>query len=61
MPRRGLRCEAYFYDALLARSRGDESRANARLRDVLRTEHRNYYEYRMARFLLKPETTVASP
>lgn len=61
MPWRGLRCEAYFYDALLARSKGDESRATARLRDVLKTGHRNYYEYRMARFLLKPETTVASP
>ena len=53
VPLQGLRCEFYFYDALLARSRGDVPHMKERLAGVLDTNYRLYYEYRMAQYLLR--------
>jgi lipoprotein NlpI len=52
MPRLGMKCEAYFYDALLAESQGDFIRRKDSLKEAVRTECRNYFEYAMAKYLL---------
>jgi hypothetical protein len=50
--RRGMLCEALFYDALLAETTGDRDRRVESLRLVLATNRRDYFEYKMAQFLL---------
>ena len=55
LPRLGMLREAYFYDALLARSEGDYNRMRRRLQSVIETQQRNYIEYFMAKFLLAEE------
>jgi hypothetical protein len=51
-----LRCEAFFYDALLQGATGDVETRKARqvesLQRVTATHSYNYFEYQMARFLL---------
>ncbi len=51
--RRGMLCEAYFYDALLAEAKGDKGRRRISLEKTLQTNYRDYPEYMMAQFLLK--------
>jgi hypothetical protein len=58
LPRRGMLCEAYFYDALLAEAKGKIVLRNDNLRQVLSTNHRGYLEYNMAKFLLQQEGTA---
>ncbi|MCD6160925.1 MAG: ATP-binding protein [candidate division Zixibacteria bacterium] len=57
LPFYGLRCEFYFYDALLQDISGNpddcRKRQLMRLEKVLETEHYAYYEYHMARFLIE--------
>jgi lipoprotein NlpI len=50
--RGSLTCEAYFYDALLARSRGEFDRMEGCLRRVTEEGNPSYFEYSIARFLL---------
>jgi tetratricopeptide (TPR) repeat protein len=52
MPLRGMRCEAYFYEALLAGTKGDKIRMNSSLQKAVDTNSRGYFEYAMAKFLL---------
>jgi hypothetical protein len=58
--RLGMLCEAYFYDALLAKAKHDESRMRSRLQDVLLTERLDYLEYSMAKFLLTQDSLAGS-
>jgi hypothetical protein len=50
-----MRCEAYFYDALLQAVTGDPATRSARfaksIQEVLETRAGHYYEYQMARYL----------
>jgi hypothetical protein len=50
-----IRCEGYFYDALLQAVTGDAVTRSARLakiiQEVLETRAGHYYEYLMARYL----------
>jgi hypothetical protein len=48
-----LRCDAYFYDGMLACLRGDSKRMRDRLRDAVATNQRDYLEYRIARYMLE--------
>jgi hypothetical protein len=52
-----IRCEAYFYDALLQQLTGDPATRSARfvksLQEVLETRAGHYYEYLMARYYLR--------
>ena len=48
LPRQGMLCEAYLYDAMLAKVKGDNQRYRSSLQQVLETDHRSYYEYKMA-------------
>lgn len=52
MPRQGLLCEAYFYDALLAMVEHDWARRDSDLKKVLETRVSGYIEYDLAKFLL---------
>jgi hypothetical protein len=52
LPRLGMLCEAYFYDALLAEFKGNTAQMRTSLENVLKTNYRVYYEYDMAKFLL---------
>jgi hypothetical protein len=56
MPRVGMLCEAYFYDALLAEASGNLGRMRASLEKVLSTNLPEYFEYAMAKFLLSQQT-----
>ena len=60
IPRRGLLCEAHFYDAMVAKANGDEESMRASLSKVLETRYHRYTEYRMARFLLGQSSLEAS-
>jgi hypothetical protein len=50
-----MRCEAYFYDALLQAVTGDPATRSARfaksIQEVLETRAGHYYEHLMARYL----------
>ena len=50
-----IRCEAYFYDALLQAVTGDAATRSARfakgIQEVLETRAGHYYEHLMARYL----------
>jgi tetratricopeptide (TPR) repeat protein len=59
LSRLGMLCEAYFYDALLAKARGDRTRMRESLEKVLRTDQRDYFEHKMAEFLLAREKSVS--
>ena len=52
----GMRCEFYFYDALLQGVSGDPStrskRYESRFREVTKVGYANLYEYIMAHYLL---------
>lgn len=50
--RQGLLCEAHFYDAILQRSAGRMDETLAALQQAIATGRKNYYEYKMAKFLL---------
>jgi lipoprotein NlpI len=52
LPRRGLLCEGYFYDAMLAKAEGDDARMGERLQKVVDTGHVNYIEHKLAIYLL---------
>jgi Novel STAND NTPase 1 len=52
MPRRGMLCEAYFYEALLADAKGDKDWRHSSLEKTVLTDYRDYFEYTMAQFLL---------
>jgi hypothetical protein len=52
LSREGLLTEAYFYDAALARSRGNIELMRRRLQQVVALDVRTYYEYKMAQYLL---------
>ena len=52
LARSSLLCEAYFYDALLARSKHDEARKKEDLEKVLKTNVKSYIEYRLAKVML---------
>ena len=52
MPLRGMRCEAYFYEALLAGTKGDKIGMTSSLEKAIGTDSRGYIEYAMAKFLL---------
>lgn len=51
-PLRGQLCEAWFYDALIARANGSPERMRESLRRSIETGYLSYYEYGMAVFLL---------
>jgi hypothetical protein len=53
MPRAGLRCEAWFYEAMRQKIKGRVPEMWKSLRNCVKTGHRSYYEYAMAQFLLK--------
>jgi lipoprotein NlpI len=53
VPRQGLLCEAYFYDALLAEVEGDQTRRDSDLHKVVSTRVSSYIEYDLAKFLLE--------
>lgn len=53
--REALQCEAYFYDAMLAKARGDQQRMMESLHRTVETGYGSYYEYSMAKFLLGQE------
>ena len=53
MPRQALLTEAYFYDAMLARSNGDSERMTQRLERIVRGGFSRYIEYKLAWFLLQ--------
>jgi hypothetical protein len=53
LPRRGMLCEAQFYEALLAQAQGDLAGMRKGLENVIATNHRAYFEHPMARFLLR--------
>jgi len=53
MPRQALMTEAYFYDAMLARSNGDMARMTQRLETIVHTGYSRYIEYKLAWFLLQ--------
>jgi tetratricopeptide (TPR) repeat protein len=55
LPRCSMLCEAYFYDAMLAKVQGDAGRMRRQLNKVLDTGKRNYLEYKMAKYLLATE------
>jgi len=55
MERGGMRCEAYFYDALLAKAGGDNDRMKSSLKKAGDTGFRSYFESGMAKFLLAQE------
>lgn len=50
--RLSMRCEAFFYRALLARTQQNQEQWKRSLEEVLSAGQRDYYEYRMANFLL---------
>ncbi len=52
MTRRGMLCEAYFYDALLADANEDKDLMHSSLEKTLQTNCPGYFEYTMAQFLL---------
>jgi hypothetical protein len=56
LPLSGMRCEAYFYDALLQSVTGEPGtrlgRYEASLLKVLDSGHRGFFEYQMAAYLL---------
>jgi hypothetical protein len=52
LSRRGMLCEAYFYDALLAEANGNEAWMRTSLEKTLGTDSRDDFEYTMAQFLL---------
>ena len=53
MPLREMRCEVYFYDALLAKIKGKRDQTvNSSLEKVVGTDASNTFEYGMAKFLL---------
>lgn len=54
--RKSMLCEAYFYDAMLARARGDMAEMRKQLEHVLDTGKSNYLEFKMAKYLLKMDT-----
>jgi len=56
LPRNGMLCEAYFYDAMLAKSRGNIGRMRQQLEKVLGTGKYNYLEFKMAKYLLDSES-----
>ena len=53
MPRQAMLTEAYFYDAMLARSNGDTERMTRRLESIMQLGYTRYIEYRLAWFLLQ--------
>ena len=57
MVRRGLLCEAYFYDALLAEVDHDQQRRNADLQKMLDTRMYGYIEYKLAKSMLLESST----
>jgi len=54
-PLRGQRCEAWFYDALTAHSRGSREHMRDSLHRAVETKYVAYYEYGMAAYLLSQE------
>jgi hypothetical protein len=52
MSRQELLCEAYLYDALLARANRDSARMRASLELTLGTNRSDFYEYHIAKYLL---------
>ena len=50
--RKGLLTEALFYDAILAKVRGDSATMRARLEQTYEAGRKDYFEYKMARYLL---------
>lgn len=56
IPRRGLQCEALFYEAMLAKGEGQNARAREYLEKTVKTGFQAYQEHSMAVFLLsRPE------
>lgn len=53
--RTGMMCEAYFYDAMLAKANGNRQQMLESLRLTVDTGYGSYIEYSVARFLLARE------
>ena len=51
MSRKSMLCEAYFYEALVSRSRNDIPHTNFCLHKVIKEGNPAYFEYSMARYL----------
>jgi hypothetical protein len=56
VPRRGLLCEAWFYEAMRAKAEGQAERMRDCLRRCLAVGYTSYYEHAMAMFLLAQQT-----
>jgi len=61
LPRIGMLCEAYFYDAMLAKADGNLDRMRSRLQDVITTGKKNYFEYKMASYMLNTDNEWLQP
>jgi N-glycosylase/DNA lyase len=55
VPRRGLLCEAWFYEAMLAKAEGRTDRMRECLRHCISIGYTAYYEHAMALFLLRQQ------
>lgn len=55
LSRQGMLCQAYFFDAMSAQAKGESSRKRTSLQQVLDTNQRGHYEYKIAKFLLERE------
>ena len=53
MSRQEMLCEAYLYDALLALANRDPARARVNLELTLGTNQSHFFEYAMAKYLLR--------
>jgi hypothetical protein len=53
LSRLAMLCEAYFIEAMMAKAEGNNALERKRLQQVLDTNQRGYYEYRMAKFFLE--------
>lgn len=60
LPRSGLLCEGYFYEALAADAAHDARRTRESLQRVLRTGAQDYYEYSVAKFLLRTRPDLSA-
>lgn len=54
----GMRCEFHFYDALVAKLKGDRTRMLHELQAAIDTQYRQYLEYKLAKFLFKHQAKI---
>ena len=57
-PRPAMMCEAYFYDAILAKAHGNNQRMLESLRRAVDTGYGRYIEYTLAEFLIGREAEI---